>query len=78
MTNLKVSVDKKVIKHIAKKGYDPIFGARPIKRKIQTLVENEISKKMLSDEFKNQKFINIGLKGDEVTITKSSKLKEVS
>ena len=78
MTNLKVSVDKKVIQHIAKKGYDPIFGARPIKRKIQYLVENEISKKMLSDEFKNQKFINIGLKGDKVVITKSSKLQEVS
>tara|TARA_B100000949_G_scaffold204871_1_gene194716 strand:- start:2983 stop:5568 length:2586 start_codon:yes stop_codon:yes gene_type:complete len=78
MTNLKISVDKKVIRHIAKQGYDPVFGARPIKRKIQTLVENEISKKMLSDEFKNHKHINIGLKGDEILITKSSKLQEVS
>ena len=78
MTNLKISVDKKVIQYIAKQGYDPVFGARPIKRKIQTLVENEISKKMLNDEFKNHKHINIGLKGDEILITKSSKLQEVS
>ena len=78
MTNLKISVDKKVIQYIAKQGYDPVFGARPIKRKIQTLVENEISKKMLNDEFKNHKHINIGLKGDEILITKNSKLQEVS
>ena len=78
MTNLKISVERKVIQFISKQGYDPVFGARPIKRKIQTLLENEVSKKMLSNEFKNKKYINIGLKGDEILITNSSKLQEVS
>ncbi len=78
VTNLKINIDKKVIHHVANKGYDPVFGARPIKRKIQTLIENEISKMMLSNEFKNKKNINIGLKGDQILITNNSKLQEVS
>jgi len=78
VTNLKINIEKKVVQHIAKQGYDPVFGARPIKRKIQTLIENEISKKMLSDEFKSKKYINIGLKGDQIFITNNGKLQEVS
>ena len=78
VTNLKVSVDKKVIQFIAKQGYSPIFGARPIKRKIQALIENKISKKMLSNEFKNKKYINIELEGNEISVINSSKLQEVS
>ena len=38
---------------LADKGYDPQFGARPVKRVIQDLVLNELSKKILSSEIDN-------------------------
>ncbi len=44
---------------LAREGFDPEFGARPLRRTIQRLVENELSRMVLSDE--------IG-PGDRVTV----------
>ncbi|MDR0697932.1 MAG: ATP-dependent chaperone ClpB [Tannerella sp.] len=41
--------------YLADKGYDPQFGARPVKRIIQDLVLNELSKKMLGSEINNSR-----------------------
>ena len=38
------------IAYLAKEGYDPDFGARPVKRAIQTLVLNELSRRILADK----------------------------
>ena len=46
--------------YLAEAGYDPAFGARPLKRTIQNLVQNPLAKKMLAGELKE---------GDELTIT---------
>ncbi len=48
---------------LAKTGFDPTFGARPLKRTIQREVENPLSKKILQGEFKE---------GDEVTVDLST------
>jgi ATP-dependent Clp protease ATP-binding subunit ClpB len=45
--NIKINVTKKAIDYIAKAGFDPQFGARPIKRVIQKNVLNELSKIIL-------------------------------
>ncbi len=44
---------------LSEKGFDPEFGARPVKRSIQKLVLNELSKKMLSGEVKKESTILI-------------------
>jgi len=44
---------------IADAGYDPAFGARPIKRAIQTLVENPLAKKILTQEFTEGTTVNL-------------------
>ena len=36
---------------LAEKGYDPAFGARPVKRAIQTYVENPLAKEILAGKF---------------------------
>ncbi len=46
--NIKLIVNDEAINYIAKTGYDPQFGARPIKRTIQQQVLNELSKQLLS------------------------------
>ena len=52
------------IEYLAEVGYDPEFGARPVKRAIQTHVLNELSKKMLAGEVQKEKPITIDEFGD--------------
>ena len=52
--------DEKVKNTIALTGYDPEYGARPIKRKIRNIVEDKISELIITNEVKegNKLFIN--------------------
>ena len=52
------------ISYLAEEGYDPDFGARPVKRAIQQYVLNDLSKKILSDEVDRSKPIIIDEFGD--------------
>ena len=52
------------INYLADEGYDPDFGARPVKRAIQTLVLNELSRKILADQVDRSKPIIIDEFGD--------------
>lgn len=47
------------IQYLAKVGYDPEFGARPVKRAIQDYVLNDLSKKILAEEISREKPITI-------------------
>ncbi|TLY48485.1 MAG: ATP-dependent chaperone ClpB [Gammaproteobacteria bacterium] len=49
--DLQLEVSEAAIDHIAKMGYDPIYGARPLKRTIQQELENPIAKDMLEEKF---------------------------
>lgn len=48
---LSLSLSKAAIEHIAKVGYDPVYGARPLKRAIQKELENPIATKILEEAF---------------------------
>ena len=52
------------IQFLAQEGYDPDFGARPVKRAIQNLVLNDLSRKILADEVNREKPIIIDEFGD--------------
>ena len=49
---LQLKVEKSAIELIAKEGNDPIFGARPLRRSIQRLIEDALSEKILEGDFK--------------------------
>jgi ATP-dependent Clp protease ATP-binding subunit ClpB len=49
--DLQLEVSEAAINHIAKIGYDPVYGARPLKRTIQQELENPIAKDMLEEKF---------------------------
>ncbi len=55
---------------LATQGFNPVYGARPLKRVIRQLVENPLSKKILAQEFTKGDNIKIGLNNDEVTFSK--------
>ncbi len=61
-----LQVDDSAVKYIARVGYDPEFGARPVKRAIQSLLLNELSTKLLSDSIDRNKPIVISAKDDSI------------
>ena len=54
---------------IAKLGYDPLYGARPVKRVIQREVVNTLSKRILAGEVERDKPITIDAQSDELTFS---------
>ena len=60
----KLEVTPQAIAYLAQEGYDPDFGARPVKRAIQQLVLNDLSKKLLAGEVNREKPIIIDEFGD--------------
>ena len=62
---LKLDFDESAINFLSDVGYDPLFGARPIKRAIQTYLENPLAKEILSGKFLEDSTIKISKKSDE-------------
>ena len=60
----KLEVTPQAISYLAQEGYDPEFGARPVKRAIQQLVLNDLSKKLLAGEVTNERPIIVDEFGD--------------
>ena len=58
-----LNVTDAAIEYLADAGYDPEFGARPVKRAIQRLVLNDLSKKILAEEVSREKPIVIDANG---------------
>ena len=63
--NLQLEVSDSAVEWIAAAGYDPQFGARPVKRLLQKALLNELSRKILSGEIKPEVPIRVnqGLEG---------------
>jgi ATP-dependent Clp protease ATP-binding subunit ClpB len=68
--NLTLDVDTAAKKLLAKEGYDPQFGARPLKRAIQDQLLNPLSMRLLEGEFKPGDKIKVTVKDDELVFTR--------
>src|SRR5262245_13005425 len=53
-------------------GYDPLYGARPLKRAIAKYLEDELAKKLIAGEFKHGETITVGRQGDHLTFEKTN------
>lgn len=61
---IQLDITDAAVNYLAQEGYDPDFGARPVKRAIQHLVLNDLSRKILADEVDRTKPIIIDEFGD--------------
>ena len=61
---IRLEATPQAIAYLAQEGYDPDFGARPVKRAIQRLVLNELSKRLLAGDVNREKPIIIDEFGD--------------
>ena len=65
--NLTIHINEKVKDYLTKAGYDPQFGARPLKRTIQDLLLNPLSTKLLCGDFKEGDCIQVDLVNEKIT-----------
>ncbi|MPN23995.1 Chaperone protein ClpB [bioreactor metagenome] len=59
-----LEISEKAIKYIAHNGFDPQFGARPVKRAIQKLLLNDLSKDLLAGKVTNNTIIHVDVNED--------------
>ncbi|HBA25446.1 MAG TPA: type VI secretion system ATPase TssH, partial [Gammaproteobacteria bacterium] len=67
--DLKLTLSDQAMTLIVDRGYDPVFGARPLKRTIQQLLENPLSQKILSGEFLPGSTIHANIENNEIVFS---------
>ena len=68
--DITLEVEKPLLDHLGKKGFDPVFGARPLRRVIQNEVEDRLSDALLEGEFSEGDAIRLDYVDGEVTAEK--------
>jgi ATP-dependent Clp protease ATP-binding subunit ClpB len=64
--NITLVLDDSARQLLAREGYDPNYGARPLKRAIQTLIQNPLAVRLLRGEIASGQTIYVSADGDEM------------
>jgi ATP-dependent Clp protease ATP-binding subunit ClpB len=67
--NVKISITENAITQLAKQSYDPLFGARPVKRIIQKELLNELSKQIIENNIDREKEIVVDAANGKIIFT---------
>ena len=66
---MKLEVSEGVKEKIIKEGYEPKYGARPLRRAVQRLLENPLSNEIIAGKFKECDTVIADIKDDKITFT---------
>jgi len=66
--NIELSLDDSARQLLAREGYDPNYGARPLKRAIQTLIQNPLAVKLLNGEVLPGQRVRVTANGDQMDL----------
>ena len=66
---LKLDVSEAALDLLGNIGFDPVYGARPLKRAIQQQLENPLARKLLAGEFNSGETIYVDAKAGHLTFT---------
>ncbi len=64
-----IELDKQAKDFLIEKGFDPIFGARPLKRTIQRYLEDPLAEEIIAGKFKQNKKVKISRKGERLVFS---------
>ena len=67
----RLEVSDAAVAELAKAGFDPVYGARPLKRAIQSEIENPLAKAMLEGRFAPRDTIRVDYRGGKMNFEKS-------
>ena len=73
---IKINVSDKVKEYIAELGYDPVYGARPLKRTIQKYIQDPLATQLLKNEFREGDTVFADLDNTGEITFKKDKLKK--
>jgi len=68
-TGLGMEITDEALDMLAKAGFDPVYGARPLKRAIQQQIENPLAQKILSGDFSSGETVNIDVENGEFSFS---------
>ncbi|MFA6437191.1 MAG: ATP-dependent chaperone ClpB [Candidatus Paceibacterota bacterium] len=68
---IKLEITKDAKQFLANEGFDPDYGARPLKRAIQTHILNKIAELIIAENIKKGEIIKVGIKDKKIEITKT-------
>ena len=68
--DIRLDVADSALAEIARAGFDPVYGARPLKRAIQASIENPLAKRILEGEFGAKDTVTIAAKGGAIQFSK--------
>jgi ATP-dependent Clp protease ATP-binding subunit ClpC len=71
---LEITVEAKEV--LAKEGFDPTYGARPLRRAVQRMIEDPLAEQMLMSTFKEGDIIKAVVKDGDIVFEKSEKAEE--
>jgi len=69
--DIRLNVSDAALKAVAAAGFDPVYGARPLKRAIQQQIENPLAREILSGKYAAGDTIKVGATGGEITFAKT-------
>lgn len=64
--NIQISITEKAKKFISEEAYDPVYGARPLKRFLQRNIETQLGRKFIAGEVKDGSQVEIDVKGEHL------------
>ncbi|PWY56224.1 ATP-dependent chaperone ClpB [Legionella qingyii] len=67
--DIHLDVTQEALSHLAEAGFDPVYGARPLKRTIQQQLENPLAQNILTGKFKSGETIKVTYKDGEMKFT---------
>ena len=70
--HMDIELSEAALDKLGEAGFDPVYGARPLKRSIQTHVENPLAQDILSGRFLPGDVIQVDVEGDKLVFSKSS------
>jgi ATP-dependent Clp protease ATP-binding subunit ClpB len=68
--DMKLEVDDGVLSELAQIGFDPVFGARPLKRAIRSTIENPLAKEILEGRFAPKEVVRVASAGGKIRFEK--------
>ena len=76
--SLMLSLTDEVISYLSDQGFDPVYGARPLKRAIQRLIENPLAEALLAGDFSSGDVIAVSLQAGELRFGRAANVSEAA
>ncbi len=70
--DIKLIFSDAALDNLSEAGFDPVYGARPLKRAIQELVENPLAQSLLSGEIQIGEIVNVEMSGDKLIFNRKA------